>query len=185
MKKTISDWVKHDVWPELRAVLAVACSVTTALYIKRVVEKLVTRKVISKEVFEHGLKRPAQSATSLSVPTNGNGTPFGHYRPGATSRGSGVTYVESRRYGRLLVHYRRTVEDKDTVLYEHDEKLNPYHQWPCPLLRIDTACDDCPYFINQGRYRSQPICAAQYKLENCPDEYFHSVDDIRNELENS
>lgn len=181
---TMSERFKRDIWPECRAILAVAFGLSLTLYAKRVVEKLVTRKVISKEVFEHGLKKPDVPAPA-SVPVPYRPSLFSGFTPGRTARGSGVTYVESKRYGRIPVHYTRTVEGKDHTLWDHDEELSPQHRFPCPLLRVDTACLDCEFFVPRGGYRDEPVCAARYKLENCPDQYFQGLDDIRNELENS
>jgi hypothetical protein len=95
--------------------------------------------------------------------------------------------VESRSGDKYRVNYKWAVEDRDgNVLYEHGYALNPDgHLWPCPLLKIDTECHKCEFFLYRGRYLTEPACAAVEKLDQCPDDYSQSVRDVLRGLQST
>jgi len=164
---TMSERWKREIWPECRAILAVAFGLSLTLWTKRSVERLFHKKIISKEVFEHGLQKPEQSATSLSVPTNGNGTPFGHLRSKKPFReGSGKKWIPNLQ---TVVNYRMKWNmDDGTEIYDHDDILHAGHtEGPCPLLITDRGCHDCRYFNWHPKYEWQSHCAAKIWMEEC------------------
>jgi len=160
---------------EALGVLAVAASLTAGLWVKRIIERLTSAKIIDENVLKHGLSPNLPATTPLTTPPPREPFPF---RAGQQSSwlnslhrqhrtGPGATWVD----GVGQVRYRAMVKTSDGfTLYDHDETLNPYHVVPCPLMRADETCDNCEFFVDQGMWRDQPQCAAHVKLHDEPRE---------------
>lgn len=184
-----NDWWSW-LWDEARAILVVAGSITAGLWIRRTVERLVSSGTIDKTVVDHGIAPPPPPAPAPERPTtNGSvivprSTLFDLHRPKPYRRGAGSVMVEDRWTGRQVrVWYQGAVEDRNgLVLYEHDDMLSPHHRWPCPPLKVNTACTDCDFYVDRGPYLNDPMCAAVEKLTTCPDDWERSVQDIHRSL---
>src|SRR5437870_6320375 len=62
-------------WREAKVILGIAGGITTALWIKRLIEKLSSNNIIDKDIVEHGLEKrlpvpvsPIPSSSSASAP---------------------------------------------------------------------------------------------------------------------
>src|SRR5262249_46206366 len=158
MEKTSSAERWQALKQEALAIIAVAGSLTAALFIKRLVERLTTSRVIDANVLKHGLApTPASTTLSSTQPTQQERDLPG-FRASHTSSwynslqrqhrtGPGRVWVDG--VGSIL--YRAKVQTSDGyTLYEHDTELNPFHITPCPLLRADENCDRCEWCIGDG-----------------------------------
>ena len=185
-------------WRETKVILGIAGGITTALWLKRLIEKLSGSKIIDKEVVEHGLEKklpvpvtaPLQPATpASSAPPSSWG---GHARPaspwwpahGRREPGGGEVLVESWE-GPIRVRYTAKFETREGLtLYDHDTELNPHHECgACPLLKARTACRDCEWYVDRGSYAFEPQCAALTKLEESPEDFTTSVSEVKRLME--
>lgn len=159
--------MKNELRKDAKVVLTTALAMTLTLWIKRTVDRLSTMRWVDQSIL-HGNGSPSSAASSSS--TN-------------TSRfGPGSVYVPG--HGR--VYYRAALKTSDGhLLYDHSEALNPTHIGPCPLLRRDTDCEECVWFIDDGPYHYEPKCAALVKLEDSPREFSMSLSDTKRALEHS
>lgn len=159
--------MKNELQKDAKVVLTTALAMTLTLWIKRTMDRLSTMRWVDQSILRgHG---PSPSTSSSN--------------PASKARfGSGSVYVPG--YGR--VYYRAALKTSDGhMLYDHSDSLNPCHIGPCPLLRRDTDCEECVWFIDDGPYHDEPKCAALVKLEDSPREFSMSLSDTKRALENS
>jgi hypothetical protein len=64
-------------WQEAKVILGIAGGITTALWIKRLIEKLSSQQIIDKDIVEHGLEQrvPVPVAPSPSPSSSAPGWP--------------------------------------------------------------------------------------------------------------
>jgi hypothetical protein len=190
MAKTSSPERWHTFKSEAVAVLAVAGGLTTALWIRRILERLTHSKVLDPNVLKNGLTPNGTSTITNTPPTappqNGNSSTismFGHREPLSREH----TEEPGRQYiaGRGWVSYRQKVKTSDGyILFDHNTQLNDDHLGPCPLLHTDLDCSDCPWRVDAGPYHWEPKCAALVKLHEEPREGM-SLSGVRRQLEGS
>src|SRR5712692_1262378 len=105
-------------WRETRIILGIAGGITTALWIKRMIEKLSGSNIIDKDIVEHGLEKkvpvpvtaPLQPASPASSSPSSSWS--GHSRPespwwranGKRESNGGEVLVDGW-YGPTRVHY--------------------------------------------------------------------------------
>jgi hypothetical protein len=190
---------QSDLWDRLRsegkAILTVAGGITTALWIKRLIEKLTAHQIIDKDIVEHGLEKHVPVAVSPSpAPVSPPPAFWRDARPAdppwrqqhgqRRESGSGEVLVDGQS-GPLRVRYTALYETRDGLtLYEHDTELHPFHDCgPCPLLKAKTACRDCEWYVDRGSYACEPQCAAVAKLEDSPEDFTTSVSEVKRLME--
>lgn len=175
----------EHLWREAAAILVVSSGITTALWIKRLIEQLTSRNVIDKTIVEHGLDRTVP--VPISVPRAFTSPSSWGAQPSPST--STTSFAQS---GEVLVDgwdevmrvpYTAMSRTRDGLtLYRHDTELNPYHECgPCPLLRARTPCADCEWYVN--RDDEDVRCAALVKLQSSPQDFTTSVSDIKRQLE--
>jgi hypothetical protein len=171
-----------------------AIGVTFTLWVKRLVERAIGRKWLDGPIFQRGLVPPTNGTTgngsNASWSSSGNGQPLRTQYGGSSygEEGPGVQWVYSaRRNERFRVAYEAVYRDLDGVkLYKHDVMLNDGHAWNCPLLKVDTPCISCEWYVSRrGQNGSDSMCASVYKLEMCPRDRFETVRLVRSQLEQS
>jgi hypothetical protein len=182
-------------WRETKVILGIAGGITTALWIKRMIEKLSGSNIIDKDVVEHGLEKklpvpvPAPPQPASSAPLS---SWSGHARPaspwwqanGKRESDSGKVLVDSWE-GPIRVRYSAKYETREGLtLYDHDTELSPHHECgSCPLLKARTACRDCEWYVDRGSYVFEPQCAALTKLEESPEDFTTSVSEVKRLME--
>ena len=181
---------------EALASMGSALAVTFTLWIRRLLSLAVDRRLLDRAILDRGLAapppvQPASAPTPVKPPSSQQPRWWQNQRPAPTSsswmaprEGAGVISVESHDGQRFQVTYDAVYEDRDgNRLYDHNVELNDLHAWPCPLLKVNTACTDCQFYVSRGSYRSDPMCAAVYKLRQCPDSYADTVRSVAFALE--
>src|SRR5262245_22230696 len=182
-------------WQEAKVILGIAGGITTALWIKRMIEKLSSQQIIDKDIVDHGLEKkvpvPISPGSLPSSPAPG----WRHAPPppapwwqqhGQRRDGGGEVLVDSWN-GPIRVRYSAQYETRDGLtLYAHDTELDPGHECgPCPLLKAKIACTDCEWLVDRGSYAFEPQCAALTKLQESPDDLTTSVSDVKRLMERS
>jgi len=186
-------------WRETKAILAVAGGITTALWIKRTIEKLSSNQIIDKGIVEHGLEKKVPVPVTPSFPADGQplrtpASPWTDTQPrnflwwqrsGSRREADGGEVLVDSWEGPIRVHYSATYETREGLtLYVHDTELNPAHECgPCPLLKARTPCRDCEWYVDRGSYAFEPQCAALVKLEESPDDFTTSVSEVKRLME--
>jgi hypothetical protein len=184
-------------WRETKVILGIAGGITTALWIKRLIERLSGNHIIDKDIVEHGLEKklpvpvpaPPQSASpASSSPSFWRDSP----RPasswwqanGKREPGGGEVLVDGWE-GPIRVRYSAKYETREGLtLYDHDTELSPHHECgACPLLKAKTACRDCEWYVDRGSYVFEPQCAALTKLEESPEDFTTSVSEVKRLME--
>lgn len=176
---TISERWKREIWPECRAILAVAFGLSLTLWTKRSVERMFHKKIISKEVFEHGLKPKQPMTPSIAVPARRMS--FDNFRPKKPFReGGGQKWIYDLQTN--VVYRRKWNMDDGVEIYDHDEILHAGHtEGPCPLLITDKGCHDCQYFTWHPKHEWASRCAAKIWIEECENQTM-SLDFVRDSM---
>ena len=185
-------------WRETKVILGLAGGITTALWIKRMIEKLSGNDIIDKDIVEHGLEKklPVPVTAPLQPPSPASFAPpssWGdHSRPeslwgranGKQESGGGEVLVESWE-GPIRVRYSAKYETREGLtLYDHDTELSPHHECgACPLLKARTMCRDCEWYVDRGSYAFEPQCAALTKLAESPEDFTTSVSEVKRLME--
>jgi hypothetical protein len=185
-------------WGETKVILGIAGGITTALWIKRLIERLSGNHIIDKDIVEHGLEKklpvpvtaPLQpsSPASSALPSSWGGharseSPWWRTN-GKREPGGGEVLVDGWE-GPIQVRYSAKYETREGLtLYDHDTELNPHHECgSCPLLKARTACRDCEWYVDRGSYVFDPQCAALMKLEESPEDFTTSVSEVKRLME--
>src|SRR5215510_6311316 len=110
-------------WRETKVILGIAGGITTALWIKRLIERLSGNHLIDKDIVEHGLEKKLPVPVTAPLPP-ASSAPLsswsGHARPaspwwqanGKRGSGSGEVLVESRE-GPIRVRYTAKFETRE------------------------------------------------------------------------
>ncbi len=159
--------MKDTLRTEAKAVLSATATTVMALWVKRTVERLA----------KGGWCNPSMILGHGPPPQHTPSTPDLTHRLGAGN-------VSVPGWGRL--YYRAALRTSDGhLLYDHETQLHPCHIGPCPLLRADTDCEACVWYLNDGPYHYEPKCAALVKLEDAPHGVTMGLSDIKRALEHS
>lgn len=175
---------------EAKAILIVSGGITTALWIKRLIEQLASKHIIDKDIVEHGLDRSVPAP--LTKPFVAPSAPLWEtetFRSGVcpwpvNGNSSGEVLVDGWEE-MIRVPYTTMYRTRDGLtLYRHDTELHPEHICgPCPLLKARTPCEDCEWFVEPHAYDEDPRCAAVVKLHSSPQDFTTSVADIKRQLD--
>jgi len=161
----------HPYLNEAKSILKAASLLTAAAWVKRTVDRLSTTRWFDRTILQ-GKGRSATPPVSASSVTPTSAT---HYGPGNV-------YVPG--WGRLSYRQALTTRDGHT-LYDHDRMLNSDHLGPCPLLRTETDCEECPWYVDAGRHRYEPQCAALVRVGEMDKDDAFGLTETKRALEHS
>jgi hypothetical protein len=171
---------------EAKAILIVSGGITTALWIKRLIEQLANKQIIDKDIVKHGLDRSVPAPIPKpSTPVWETETFHSDARPWPVNGSRRGEVVVDGWEGLVHVPYTAMYRTRDGLtLYRHDTELHPEHVCgPCPLLKARTPCEDCEWFVEPNTYDDDPRCAAVVKLHSSPQDFTTSVADIKRQLD--
>lgn len=167
--RTIEGVVRYVI-PELKLALGYALSIALALAVKRQVDHMIKGGVVDKGVIERGGLSPTPGQPLRPTPSPSQESLYNQYRTNLDHPASWDPkykwYTGQGGHMRRL-EYRESYKTPDGYqVYEHDEMIRQDHiEGNCPMLKVDTCCQDCQWYKSRTLYARDSRCAAKVWLE--------------------